>query len=1490
MKKKLLLCFMLLSIAAFTQAATYTVTTSSDSGTGSLRSAISSALSGDVIQVGPSVNYIYLASGLTIDKSLTITGNGNVTIIGNETFTLLTINSSGSLINVFLNGIRLEGGLSSSFGGGLRITGNVQADIQNCEVSGNKSDLAGAGVYIDSSYVQTAYPTVTFTKSLIDGNSSARGAGVYINVGTLSIDESIISNNYTTATGGGIYNKQGTIKILKSSFLNNQATSGGAVYIEANTAVSDLRQNTFVANISYGTGATSGGGAIFNNLGTISLYNNTIMGNTAVNAGAGVVNAGNIQLGGNIIAGNNAANNPATSDFVSTTSPTDNGYNLLISGTNNLTSASNNSLAFAQLSILFDGNVVSGAFVPTTVIANGVNVVIPKQTGLNNIRIVPSGSSFLNGETSDQRNVHIYTADGVYAAGSVSLMPCPASTNNIWYVSKNYTGDPGEGLEALYPATNLADILNGGCLQDGDIICLASGTYYPEYIIPGGNSADNREKTFYIKQAITLKGGFSDDFSTQDPLTYVTILSGDLGKDDIYSITGVPGIPSISGNNENAYHVLVWDSPEESVISGLTVQGGKADGFSSIALSTALAQNNAAGIALLQGNLEIDNCIIRYNYATSSGGGLYIYAPASVVFNENTVSGNISELRGAGIFSKGIINATYSSFTNNQAMGGNAWGGALSIADNSSPIDISYNLFKENSAIQGGAIYTASSLSTPALVTAQKNTFLGNYAEIMGGAITNTASLSLVYNTFTENAVTETESSGAVGGGAINNWTNATLSLLNNSITGNQAEYGGGVFNLGELTYFGNIIAGNKETGLGTGKGRDLVMTHVTGQAGITDGSLNNTGYNLFTTDGVAEGNYGSSAATYNIVPVDAVNVEYPLDSLPDYLTGTTGSDIFIPSLNDGGGSYNPVVLPNIDHLSGVRLIPGSYLTIPSDQRDITIDTSDGFYCIGSVSISKSQQSITGLNNLTKVVGDSAFTISPVAAGNPKFTFISSDSTVASVDTTGRITILATGTTTITVHALETSTYMPATAQFVLTVGPLVKSIQIITGIADTTVTLGTPDFTIYPVANSGNTVFTFSSSDSTVAVIDSTGKISVLAAGTTTITVNSVETSAFQAASFQFVLTVAPSGKSIQAISAFIDITKTDHDAAFQITPVAAGNPTFEYSSSDPSVATIDPTGLITILKTGTTIITINALETPTYLAATTQFTLTVVPAFQGIKTQPITQYVCLNTEAVLETTAQDADASFSWEFQQGSGTWIQFADPAQQSYFNSLGLTFSGESSSTFRVTASSSAISNSPIRVKVSNAYGQEYSQEVSLILSSPPSPIAFINGQDVLEPNDSYVFEVTLLNTASYAWTYSGSGLNIVASGSMATLSFEDSATPGLLTVTASNACGTSEVSRSLALKNPTAINEVNANDSDVAVYPNPVTTEVHVKSSSSLKSVKIVNIQGQIVTHVLPDSLNENEVFIPVSGLEKGIYLIPVETKDGKITVHKIVKE
>ena len=244
-------------------------------------------------------------------------------------------------------------------------------------------------------------------------------------------------------------------------------------------------------------------------------------------------------------------------------------------------------------------------------------------------------------------------------------------------------------------------------------------------------------------------------------------------------------------------------------------------------------------------------------------------------------------------------------------------------------------------------------------------------------------------------------------------------------------------------------------------------------------------------------------------------------------------------------------------------------------------------------------------SGLTKTVGDQPFTPTiPTSVSTGAITYSSSSPAVAAIDpTSGLITVLSGGTTTITAEQAATSNYNSSSVSATLTVlrDPMISAMSVLVkNYNDSAFTLTAP------TSNSDGAI-SYTSSNTSIATVDAaTGLITIAGAGTATITASQVATSTYAAGSTSTTLTVL-GNPQLGAMSA---ITKTYDSAAFTLTaPSTSSNGAITYTSSNTSVATVNATtGLVTIVAGGTTVVTASQLATATYAAATTSATLTVL------------------------------------------------------------------------------------------------------------------------------------------------------------------------------------------------------------------------------------------------------------------------------------------
>jgi len=155
--------------------------------------------------------------------------------------------------------------------------------------------------------------TITWTGGMvltIDGNGQTINGHqqrvFYIGSGASMILKNIIITNATSSGGGAIRNYYGTLTVSNSTFNNNQATDGGAIYNSQGTLT--------VSHSTFNNNQATDGGAIRNFQGTLTVSNSTFNNNQAINNGGAIFDDPNNQLT-NIISSNfinNTASNGAS--------------------------------------------------------------------------------------------------------------------------------------------------------------------------------------------------------------------------------------------------------------------------------------------------------------------------------------------------------------------------------------------------------------------------------------------------------------------------------------------------------------------------------------------------------------------------------------------------------------------------------------------------------------------------------------------------------------------------------------------------------------------------------------------------------------------------------------------------------------------------------------------------------------------------------------------------------------------------------------------------------------------------------------------------------------------------------------------------------------------------------------------------------------------------------------------------------------------------
>lgn len=215
-----------------------------------------------------------------------------------------------------------------------------------------------------------------------------------------------------------------------------------------------------------------------------------------------------------------------------------------------------------------------------------------------------------------------------------------------------------------------------------------------------------------------------------------------------------------------------------------------------------------------------------------------------------------------------------------------------------------------------------------------------------------------------------------------------------------------------------------------------------------------------------------------------------------------------------------------------------SYSVINVDEDSFSITTYDGLsgqelsdsstYTI--VKDDRTPQEIKGTSSYEKKVGDAAFVLDAQAEGT--LSYESDNDDVAVVSKSGKVHIMGEGTARITVKAEATEAKTEAAKTITVTVSKADEvNPQSIQCESSYTKAYGDNVFALNAKAE-GNAALSYVSSDTTVAAVDSTGKVSVKGIGTATITIKAAATDRYERALATVTVTVNPKKETISKVT----------------------------------------------------------------------------------------------------------------------------------------------------------------------------------------------------------------------------------------------------------------------------------------------------------------------------------------------------------------------
>ncbi|HCT29184.1 MAG TPA: hypothetical protein DIW31_00255, partial [Bacteroidales bacterium] len=275
-------------------------------------------------------------------------------------------------------------------------------------------------------------------------------------------------------------------------------------------------------------------------------------------------------------------------------------------------------------------------------------------------------------------------------------------------------------------------------------------------------------------------------------------------------------------------------------------------------------------------------------------------------------------------------------------------------------------------------------------------------------------------------------------------------------------------------------------------------------------------------------------------------------------------------------------------------------------ECDITVDA---YIPVTSVVLDKETTSITIGSNETL-----SYTVNPVDAVNQSVIWSSSNESVATVDATGKVTAITAGTADIKIETVEgnfediCTVTVPDLLVATITVTPATLNLY--------TTQTSTLTATVLP-ANATNKAYDWSSSNDLVATVDATGKVTAITAGTAEIRATAKDGSTvYGACDVTVIAKVDITGLTLNEITYDLNYDAVPPTTFIQLTatpiPADASNPAVTWSTSFPTIATVDATGKVTAVSIGTTVITATSVENGTISSTCT---INVVPiAVTGI------------------------------------------------------------------------------------------------------------------------------------------------------------------------------------------------------------------------------------------------------------------------------------
>ena len=764
----------------------------------SLREAILAAnadAAADTIDFGPSVTgtiqltNVGHAGELFIANHLTISGPGASLLTVRAFDPSATLGDGARIFNIVnpffqtstvaISGLTLTGGDVNGNGGAIYNVENLT--VTNCTISGN------------------SVGTTTIGNS---GGGIANRSG-----GNLTVIASTISGNASKGHGGGIYSYLGSLTIAQSTISGNAAglSDGRGGGIRSRSSTTTIDSSTISGNCAFG------GGGIWQDYAGINITNSTISGNSARSIGGGVVALSGPTVRHSTITGNR-------SDSDNSGGETGGGVfvnfgqfdHTIVAG--NLRSTSTRDDISGTLAARYS---LIGDNTGATITDNGGNQIGTGASPINAL-LGPlannAGPTFTHALLAGSSAID--TGDPAAVAG-VGNVPLSDQRGGQFTRVSGGRIDLGAFERQAFVVDTLADENDGN---------YSAGDFSLREAIGLVNAGSVGADTITFAASLT-SGGPATILLTQGELAIVQSLTINGPGASLLTIDASGNDPTPTVNNADGSRVFNLDDGNPNIdksvaLNGLTLTGGDINAVGGAIRSReilTLTASTISGNSALTGNiflggggiysrgtpttynsLTITNSTISGNFAFGGGGGIDANYSALFVIG-STISGNTVAGHGGGIFSlNGYLSVTSST------IGGNTAGSS------------------------GGGIFAFGGL-----LTVTSSTISGNTASSDGGGIYNHTDY--LYLLRVTSSTISGNSAGRFGGGISGN-----ASVVNSTISGNEADFGGGIAGSGNVT--DSTISGNRANHSGGGVYGPFALVRSTITDNRADADNNGTG------------------------------------------------------------------------------------------------------------------------------------------------------------------------------------------------------------------------------------------------------------------------------------------------------------------------------------------------------------------------------------------------------------------------------------------------------------------------------------------------------------------------------------------------------------------------------------------------------------------------------------------------------------------------